>query len=218
MRVTGYERLYRKFWNAKAEEICKNKTLAQWTKSAIEGIIVTEWTLKKTVLMHTHATELLSKGYPLKGKKRQKDKTVINNSTEMLHVHINLLSLDEKLRKLKDSSNTERNKKRKIEEIEVKMKATLSSLKTLQESLRKSMENMAKENNVQNVEISNGIEVDTQQLSKKEIQKIILAIKEEVKNSTSDRAEHKLPYSSDFSVEESSDDVDSLAEDLSERL
>jgi predicted RNase H-like nuclease (RuvC/YqgF family) len=65
--------------------------------------------------------------------------------------------LDEKLRQLRDPSNKERNKKRKIEETEVEVKAMLSKLKGIQESLRKAMENMAREKSIKNVELSSEI-------------------------------------------------------------
>ena len=68
------------------------------------------------------------------------------NLAEMLHVHEQLLSLDGKLRHLSKPSNTEKNKKGEVTELEVKMKAKLSELKKAQECLRKSIENMAQEN------------------------------------------------------------------------
>ena len=113
-RSNGYERLYRRFWNQKAEEVCSNKVLVQWTQTAIEGIITTEWAMKKTPLMYNHAMEHPSKEYPENVKRRQKSKTVIINSMEMLRVHKHLLHLDEKMRKMKDPSNTEKNDGRPI--------------------------------------------------------------------------------------------------------
>ena len=73
-RANGYERLYRKFWNQKAEEVCSNKVLVQWTQTAIEGIITTEWTMKKTPLMYNHTMELVSKEYSKNVKRRQRVK------------------------------------------------------------------------------------------------------------------------------------------------
>ena len=97
---------------------------------------------------------------------------------EMLRVHKHLLHLDKKMRKLKDPSNTEKNKKTKIEENEVEMKATLSKLKTVQESLRKAMENMANVKSVRNVDLSNEMEVDTHQLNSEEIRRLIKQIED----------------------------------------
>ena len=210
-RATGYERLYRKFWNQKAEEICSNKVLAQWTQTAIEGIITTEWTMKKTPLMYTHAMELMSKDYPENGKRRQKGKTVIINAMEMLRVHKRLLHLDEKLRQLRDPSNKERNKKRKIEETEMEVKAMLSKLKGIQESLRKAMENMAREKSIKNVELSSEMEVDTHQLNSEEIRMLLRQIEDKDKGSFSTddllqangkRKRESSESSSEVSVEE----------------
>ena len=57
--VSGYERLYRLFWNRKAEELCRSPSYAKWSKSAITGVIATEWSLKKTALLFNHATRLM---------------------------------------------------------------------------------------------------------------------------------------------------------------
>ena len=97
---------------------------------------------------------------------------------EMLRVHKHLLHLDEKMRKLKDPSSREKAKKTKIEENEVEMKAALSKLKVVQESLRKAMENMAKEKSVKNVDLSNKMEVDTHQINSEEIRMLIKQIED----------------------------------------
>ena len=57
--VSGYERLYRLFWNKKAEELCRNPSFAKWSKTAITRAIVTEWSLKKTAILLNHATRLM---------------------------------------------------------------------------------------------------------------------------------------------------------------
>ncbi len=88
-------------------------------------------------------------------------------------MHKSVLHLDEKLRQLRDPSNTEKNKKRKIEETEVEVKAMLSKLKGIQESLRKAMENMAREKSGKNVELSSEMEVDTHQLNSEEIRMLL---------------------------------------------
>ena len=57
--VSGYERLYRLFWNKKAEELSRNPSFAKWDKTAITMVIVTQWSLKKTALLLNHATRLM---------------------------------------------------------------------------------------------------------------------------------------------------------------
>ena len=67
--VNGYERLYRLFWNRKAEELCRSPSYAKWSKNAIRGVIATEWSLKKTALLFNHATRLMDQE-PSENKRR----------------------------------------------------------------------------------------------------------------------------------------------------
>lgn len=183
-RASGYERLYRIFWNKKVDEVCSDRVLVKWTKTAIEGIVATEWTLKKTPLMNNHAQQLLRCEYPENAKRRQKRNTVGKNLDEMLHVHKRLLNLDSKLRCLREPSNTEKNKKEKIAGLETELKAKLAELKKNQECLRKSMENMAREKNVSNTDISTNMEVDTDKLNRDEIQLLLAQIEKENVNTS----------------------------------
>jgi hypothetical protein len=178
-RSSGYERLYKIFWNKKLEEVCSDRVLVKWTKTAIEGIVATEWTLKKTPLMNNHAMQLLSQEYPEHIKIRQKQKTMEKNLAEMLYVHKRLLYLDDKLRHLRKPSNTKKNKKGKIAELEVELKAKLAELKKAQECLRKSFENMAREKNVRNTEISTNMEVNTDKLNREEIELLLAHMEKE---------------------------------------
>ena len=82
----------------------------------------------------------------------------------MLNEHKNLLRLDEELRNLKRPDNTTRNKKKKILAMEDAMQAKISELKKRQEALRKGLENMAKEKQVQNTDIVKNMDVNTTQL------------------------------------------------------
>ena len=82
----------------------------------------------------------------------------------MLNEHKNLLRLDEELRNLKRPDNTTRNKKKKILAMEGAMQAKISELKKRQEALRKGLENMAKEKQVQNTDIVKNMDVNTTQL------------------------------------------------------
>ena len=43
----GLEKIRRKFWNEKAEELCQDRVLKKWKATAIHGVIDTAWTLKK---------------------------------------------------------------------------------------------------------------------------------------------------------------------------
>ena len=46
---TGLTKKYRKFWDTKAEAICKNKKYNGWSKTSIEGVVNCSWVLKKII-------------------------------------------------------------------------------------------------------------------------------------------------------------------------
>ena len=177
--VSGYERLYRLFWNKKAEELCRNPSFAKWSKTAITGVIATEWSLKKTALLLNHATRLMDQKPTTSdnnNKRKQKTDTVYQGSLSMLNEHKNLLRLDEELRNLKRPDNTTRNKKKKILAMEDAMQAKITQIKKRQEALRKGLENLAKDKKVQNTEIVRQIDVNTTQLDSSSIQELINTI------------------------------------------
>ena len=177
--VSGYERLYRLFWNKKAEELCRNPSFAKWSKTAITGVIATEWSLKKTALLLNHATRLMDHKPTTSdnnNKRKQKTDTVYQGSLSMLNEHKNLLRLDEELRNLKRPDNTTRNKKKKILAMEDAMQAKITQIKKRQEALRKGLENLAKDKQVQNTEIVRQIDFNTTQLDSSSIQELINTI------------------------------------------
>ena len=180
-RVKGFERLYLYYWNKKAEEICSNVNFRKWTKTAIEGVIATEWALKKTPLIFSHSQRLLREDIKDPSRRRQKKGTVKEGALTMLNAHKNLLKVDEKLRKLKSAANTSRNKKMKIQRLEDDMKVQLTELQKRQEAVRKSLENMAKEKGVKNSEMIEKMEneVTTKQLDHTTIKALIDAVVEE---------------------------------------
>ena len=174
--VSGYERLYRLFWNRKAEELCRSPSYAKWSKSAITGVIATEWSLKKTALLFNHATRLMDQEPGPGAKRKQKADTVHQGALSMLNEHKNLLHLDEELRKLKRPDNTKRDKKKKIQAMEDAMQAKITELKKRQEALRKGLENMAKEKGANNTEIVKQMDVNTTQLDSSSVQALINTI------------------------------------------
>ena len=177
--VSGYERLYRLFWNKKAEELCRNPSFAKWSKTAITGVIATEWSLKKTALLLNHATRLMDHKPTTSdnnNKRKQKTDTVYQGSLSMLNEHKNRLRLDEELRNLKRPDNTTRNKKKKILAMEDAMQAKITQIKKRQEALRKGLENLAKDKKVQNTQIVRQIDVNTTQLDSSSIQELINTI------------------------------------------
>ena len=57
---SGFDKQYKEFWNAKASELCQDKTVRHKLKdkSAIQGAINTSWTLHKSDLLELEAEEL----------------------------------------------------------------------------------------------------------------------------------------------------------------
>ena len=174
--VSGYERLYRLFWNRKAEELCRSPSYAKWSKNVITGVIATEWSLKKTALLFNHAMRLMDQEPGSGAKRKQKADTVHQGALSMLNEHKNLLHLDEELRKLKRPDNTKRDKKKKIQAMEDAMQAKITELKKRQEGLRKGLENMAKEKGANNTEIVKQMDVNTTELDSSSVQALINTI------------------------------------------
>ena len=117
--VKGYESLYRAFWNKKAEELCGNPSFKKWSKTAIAGVIATEWTLKKTALLGFNHAERLIRQEESHGEKRKRSQTRDTVHLSMIHAHKSLLRLDERLRRsLKCPTNTTKDKKRKLQVLE----------------------------------------------------------------------------------------------------
>ena len=174
--VSGYERLYRLFWNRKAEELCRSPSFAKWSKTAITGVIATEWSLKKTALLFNHPMRLITQKPVEEKKGKQKADTVYQGSLSMLNEHKSLLRLDEELCNLKRADNTTRDKKKKIQAMEELMQGKMTERKKLQEALRKGLENMAKEIEANNKEIVGQMDVNTTQLDSSTIKELINTI------------------------------------------
>jgi len=45
---TGMQKIYREFWNAKAEELCRSSALKTFKSGEIQGAINVAWTIRKT--------------------------------------------------------------------------------------------------------------------------------------------------------------------------
>ena len=113
----GLEKIRRRFWNEKAEELCQDTALKKWKASAIHGVVDTAWTLKKTVVLvveanNTREQELREDVKDSSQIKRQKAETVDANVQRTLSSHRELLRVNERLRRLNDRSNTTSEKNR----------------------------------------------------------------------------------------------------------
>ena len=81
----GLTKKYRKFWNAKAEAICKNKKYIGWSKTSIEGIVSCRRVLKKIALLNKDLRLLEIKITEL----RESDKQ-LNNLPDLKTIYKNL--------------------------------------------------------------------------------------------------------------------------------
>ena len=171
-RMNGYERLHRIFWNRKAEELCSDKVYSTWSKTAIQGIITTDWTLKKTSLLYSHARKVVEAAYADSrlGATHQKKNTIKEGMLAMLETHKLLLQQNDDLRKVKSDDPDCENE---MERIEQAMKGTMTNLKKRQESVRKSLENLCKERGLVNTEVTESLEVSAVEVKPEEIETII---------------------------------------------
>ena len=82
---TGLTKKYGKFWNAKAETICKNGKYNGWSKTSIEGVVNCSLVLKKITLLNEDVRLLEIKITGL----RELDKQ-LNNLPDLKAVYKNL--------------------------------------------------------------------------------------------------------------------------------
>ena len=146
-RAQGLEKIRRKFWNDKAEELCQDRELNKWKATAINGVIDTAWTLTKTAVLVMEADNLRdeeSRAEPIsapKPRKQQKVAMVDENVKRTLNTHRQLLKINQTLQSLKNTANTTTKKKAKISQAEDAARSAMGELKQAQESLRKALEN-----------------------------------------------------------------------------
>ena len=88
-RMQGLEKIRWKFWNEKAEELCRGNELKNWKPIAIHGIIYTAWTLKKTAVLVVEANNVWEEDLAAEtldtSKKQQKAETVDENVKRTLN-------------------------------------------------------------------------------------------------------------------------------------
>ena len=155
----GLERTRREFWNSKAEEICKDKALKTWPKSAMHRVIDTAWVLKETAFLTMEANRIENEKTAAKTK--QKGATLTQNIERTLGKHRELLHLNAKLSSLKDPKNTSRDKKAQVDSLEERAREAMGELKRAQETTRKAIENQEKPDSWQAYAVSKEDLADT---------------------------------------------------------
>ena len=164
---TGLTKKYRKFWNAKAEAICKNKKYNGWSKTSIEGVVNCSWVLKKITLLNEDVCLLEIKITEL----RELDKQ-LNSLPDLETVYKNLdrmktiASTLEKSEKPNQGSMIKLNEvnssakraalKTEIVRLRLEIDESYGNLKLIQDALRKSI--TAPEKVVKEAENQNSIQ------------------------------------------------------------
>ena len=148
-------KLYRVFWNNKAEEICSSQALKQFLPGQIQGAINVAWTIEKAKYIKREAAEVeqeVGPGCPehLVKKFADSKKTIERNTNRVEAAHNSVKQLQEKLSSARyelfqANYKTERGKATvKIDTLEKKLEGALSELRKSEDSLWKAIDNKKK--------------------------------------------------------------------------
>lgn len=148
---SGMTKVYREFWNAKGEELCRSSALSNYKPGEIQGAINVAWTLEKSKLIkdevHKINDEINQKCPDHLLKKFQLSRaTLEKNTTRVETGETSLWKLQEELTaarmELIDSKNKSERQAAttKVEEVEKELDSQLAELKRAQDSLRKAID------------------------------------------------------------------------------
>ena len=154
---TGIQKVYRAFWNKKAEEICSNSHLKTFKPGEIQGAINVAWTLEKT----RHLKEDMDKLHEESGqscnlsnvvlkKVQSSNKAIERNNKRVEGAHETLSktqkALTEERFELFKSSNggQRRTVVQKIEKREEELATNMTELRRAQDALRKALDRKRK--------------------------------------------------------------------------
>lgn len=148
---SGMTKVYREFWNAKGEELCRSSALSNYKPGEIQGAINVAWTLEKSKLIkdevHKINDEINQKCPDHLLKKFQLSRaTLEKNITRVEKGETSLQKLQQELTaarmELIDSKNKSERQAAmtKVEETEKQLDSQLAELKRAQDSLRKAID------------------------------------------------------------------------------
>ena len=139
---TGLQKIYRRFWNEKAEEICSESNLKSFKPGEVQGAINNAWTLKKTRHIREEIDSLKEEvSHPLSNAILKK--VTASNKTTELKVHN---KTQEKLMEAQFDLFTTKNSRQrknaieKVEALERELEANLTELRKAQDALRKALD------------------------------------------------------------------------------
>lgn len=153
--ASGMVKLYRAFWNNKAEEICSSQALKQFTQGEVQGAINVAWIIEKATHIKNEAKELeidVGPGCPdhMVKKFTESKKTLERNTKRMEAAKNSLTQIQGKLDNARHELFNSKNKVErtealtKIENVEKDLEKELTELRKAEDSLRKSVDNKRK--------------------------------------------------------------------------
>ena len=148
---SGMTKVYREFWNAKGEELCRSSALSNYKPGEIQGAINVAWTLEKSKLIkekvdkvnneiNKKCTDHLPKKFQLsKATLERNIKRVEEAETSIRKLQQELTAakmelIDSKYKSERRASLT------KVEEIEKELDSKLAELRRSQDSVRKAID------------------------------------------------------------------------------
>ena len=148
---SGMTKVYREFWNAKGEELCRNSALSNFKPGEVQGAINVAWTLEKSKLIKDEVNKVnneINQKCPdhLLKKFQLSRATLERNTTRVEKGETSLRQLQQELTtarmELIDSKNKSERQVAltKVEEIEKELDSQLAELRRSQDSLRKAID------------------------------------------------------------------------------
>ena len=155
---TGIQKVYRAFWNKKAEEICSNSYLETIKPGEIQGAINVAWTLEKTrhlkedmdKILHEEFGQSCNLSNAVLTKMQSSNKAIERNNKRVESAHETLsktqnVLTEERFELFKSSNGGQgRTVVQKVEKREEELVSNMMELSRAQDALRKALDRKRK--------------------------------------------------------------------------
>lgn len=148
---TGMQKIYREFWNAKAEELCRSSALKTFKPGEIQGAINVAWTIRKTGYLKDEMEKVnqeindkcpvdVLKKFQLSAKTWKKNRERVETAfTSLQDLQRDLTSARQEY--FDSSSKSERRAASvKVDQLEKNLQSQLTEMRKAQDALRKSID------------------------------------------------------------------------------
>ena len=178
--AVGLKQEFRKFWNDKAVEICKDESVCDklHNKNAIEGAIYSSWRLQSTHLLRIQAEEIIQEAKLHIADEVSRARflsSISKNMERMLEAHVSTNDMYEMMA----ATNDDGAKKK----METELHEQISRLKTAQNALKKSIHDKQQQLSIEKdiAEQENNLLISSSptRLSDSEIENVIQSVKNE---------------------------------------